>query len=253
MALHRALNSLLNDEDDPEKNFAAPLAYADAMRMRPPGKTFTGLGPHIDAGSLSRWGDPKYRKVYQKIWEGKPAEFDAFDLTWRKEGDPAYYPTDDTSRVVRTFQGWTALSPAAPQKGSLQLFPNLRYGIAYVMLRPFFKPPQDPADILDAEKWTFDVDDAWFPGVWRNTSQVLSPAAFPHLRLKETLTYIPEMQPGDTVWWHMDVSILDTIQSSMLTIRHRCVMPLRLSTVVVTLQEWCTVPQSPLFPSTLVT
>jgi hypothetical protein len=206
MALQRAIISLFHDEEDPDKKFAAPMAYADAMRMRPPGQDFTGLGPHIDAGSLCRWGEPAYRKIYEKIWAGKPDEFDAFDFKWRKLGDPAYYPGDSQSHVVRAFQGWTALSPAAPHEGSLQLFPDLKYGIAYVMLRPFFRPPSNPADVMDAEKWSLDLEDPWFPGVWRHTPQVLSPEPFPHLRLKETLTYIPEMKPGDTVWWHMDVS-----------------------------------------------
>ncbi|EXJ83764.1 hypothetical protein A1O1_07391 [Capronia coronata CBS 617.96] len=205
MALQRAIISLFHDDEDLEQSFAAPMAYADAMRMRPPGNSFTGLGPHIDAGSLCRWGDPAYRKIYEKIWQGRPDEFDAFDFTWRKRGDPAYYPGSSQSHVVRAFQGWTALSPTAPHEGSLQLFPDLKAGIAYVMLRPFFRPPGNLGDVLDAEKWSLDLDDPWFPGVWRHTPQVLSPEPFPHLRLKETMTYIPEMKPGDSVWWHMDM------------------------------------------------
>lgn len=205
MAVQRAILNMFHDDEDPDKKFATPLTYADAMRIRPPGKPFQGLGPHIDAGSLCRWGDPEYRKIYDKIWAGKPDEFDPYDFTHRKRGDPSYYPGAAQSHVVRAFQGWTALSPAAPGEGSLQLFPDLKYGIAYVLLRPFFRPPEDEADILDPEKWSLDLDDAWFPGVWRNTPQVLSPKAFPHLCMDQCLPHIPVMQPGDTVWWHMDV------------------------------------------------
>lgn len=239
MAVQRAILDLFEDAEDPQKTFTAPLAYADAMRIRPPGKRFHGLGPHIDAGSLCRWGCPEYRKTYDKIWAGKPEEFDAFDLTHRKRGNPSYYPGDAQSHVVRGFQGWTALSPAAPGEGSLQLFPNLRYGIAYVLLRPFFQPPENQADIMDAEKWTLNLEDAWFPGVWRNTPQVLSPDAFPHLRLKECLPYIPQMNPGDTVWWHMDVSGSSPAQFGA-DCMSRCATRWRSSTTERRMRVWCT-------------
>ncbi|KAI1252415.1 hypothetical protein MGN70_006990 [Eutypa lata] len=205
MALHRALNEMWHDDDDTGKAFAEPLVYADAVRIRPPGVPFRGLGPHIDAGSLSRWADPDYRKVYEQVWTGSPGEYDPYDLTDRKRANPAHFPGDAHSHVLRLYQGWTALTAAGAHEGSLMLFPEVKTSIAYVLLRPFFKPPVNKDDILDAEKWTFDTEDPWFPGVWRNTSQELSPDAFPHLRLKECLVHIPKMGPGDTVWWHCDM------------------------------------------------
>jgi hypothetical protein len=208
MALHRALNSLWHDDDDPEKKFAEPVAYADALRIRPPGIPFAGLGPHIDAGSLCRWGEPEYRKVYDKIWAGRADEFDPYDLTHRKLADPAYYPGAAQSHVLRAFQGWTALTRAGAHEGSLLVYPDVKSLIAYVLLRPFFRPPADNGDLLNAEKWTLDLDDPWFPGVWRHTPQEMSPEPFPHLRMKECLVNIPTMNPGDTVWWHCDVSHL---------------------------------------------
>ena len=206
MALHRALNGFWHDDDDPDKTFAAPLAYADGLRIRPPGMPFTGLGPHVDAGSLSRWAEPKYRKVYDKIWSGKPEEYDPYDLTHRKRADPAYYPGHAHSHVLRAFQGWTALTRAGAKEGSLLLYPDVKLLIAYVLLRPFFQPPKNKDEVMDAEKWTFDLDNAWFPGVWRMTSQEMSPESFPHLQLKDCLVNIPTMHPGDTIWWHADVS-----------------------------------------------
>ena len=205
LALHHALNSMWHDDDDPEQKFAEPLAYADALRIRPPGIPFTGLGPHIDAGSLCRWGDPEYRKVYDKIWAGKPDEYDPYDLTHRKRADPAYYPGPAQSHVLRAFQGWTALTRAGAHEGSLLMYPDVKTLMAYVLLRPFFRPPEDKGEILDAEKWTLDLEDPWFPGVWRHTPQEMSPEPFPHLRMKDCLVNIPEMYPGDTIWWHCDV------------------------------------------------
>ncbi|CAK7213499.1 hypothetical protein SCUCBS95973_001814 [Sporothrix curviconia] len=205
MALHEAINRLWHDDEDADKAFAAPLSYADAARIRPPGLPFTSLGPHIDAGSLARWADPTYRRVYDAIWSGNPDRYDPFDLTTRKKAQSAFFKGSAHSSVLRLWQGWTALTKAGPHEGSLMLYPDIKTAIAYVLLRPFFRPPADAADVLDASKWAFDLESAWFPGVWRKSSQELRPDAFPHLRLKAGLVHIPTMYPGDTVWWHCDM------------------------------------------------
>ena len=111
------------------------------------------------------------------------------------------------STVLRTFQGWTALTKAGAKEGSLLLYPDVKTSIAYVLLRPFFREPTDPADIMDASKWEFDTSSSWFPGTFREQSQLASPSSHPHLRLKECMVNIPTMYPGDTIWWHTDVSI----------------------------------------------
>ncbi|EPE04115.1 hypothetical protein F503_04630 [Ophiostoma piceae UAMH 11346] len=205
MSLHESLNKLWHDEEDKEKTFAAPLSYADAARIRPPGTPFTSLGPHIDAGSLCRWADPTYRKVYDAIWSGNPEKYDPLDLTVRKKANTSLFPGSAHSSVLRLWQGWTALTKAGAHEGSLMLYPDIRTAIAYVLLRPFFQPPADKADIMDAEKWIFDVEDPWFPGVWREKSQELRPDAFPHLQMHNGLVNIPTMYPGDTIWWHCDM------------------------------------------------
>jgi hypothetical protein len=107
--------------------------------------------------------------------------------------------------VLRAFQGWTALTPAGANEGSLLLYPDVKTAMAYVMLRPLFDAPENEANIMDAEKWTLNADRGWFPGTWRQLPQIVSPASHPHLRLEECLVNIPRMQPGDTVWWHADV------------------------------------------------
>lgn len=183
-----------------------PLSYADGIRIRPPQTPFRTLGPHIDAGSISRWAAPSYRKVYHEILSGNPEAHDCYDLGVRKDADQAMFKSSAHSSVFRSFQGWTALTEAGPYEGSLLLYPDVKTAIAYVYLRPFFQPPEDPADIMDAEKWTFDTSDPWFPGTFAEESQELSPTTHPHLRLRECQVHIPRMYPGDTVWWHCDVS-----------------------------------------------
>lgn len=197
------LNSWWHNADE---SISAPLSYADGVRIRPPGVPFYGLGPHIDAGSLARWTDPTYQSVYSTVFSGHPEQLDNYDLSIRQHADQAAFPGTAHSTVFRAFQGWTAFSPAAPGEGSLMLYPNVKWSIAYVLLRPFFKQPTDLKDILDASKWTFDAYTPWFPGTWKDDSQFLSPSSHPHLRLKECMVSIPPMEPGDTIWWHADMA-----------------------------------------------
>ncbi|KAM5344120.1 hypothetical protein ACJ41O_012657 [Fusarium nematophilum] len=203
LLLQRALNSLYHDasgETSPD-----PLSYTDAARIRPPGQSFLGLGPHIDAGSLCRWADPQYRKVYDKIFSGNPEQHDPYDLDVRKDADQFLFEAKAHSVVFRAFQGWTALTPTSATCGTLLLYPEVTAVVSYLVLRPFFAPPADEADVVDAEKWTFDPHSNWLPGTIIDQSQRLSPSSHPHLRLQDCLVYIPEMKPGDTVWWHTDM------------------------------------------------
>lgn len=202
LKLSRELNSWWNDAGS--ETASAPLSYADAIRIRPPKIPFYGLGPHIDAGSLSRWADPTYQSVYSAVFSGHPEQLDNYDLSLRKDAKQAFFPGSAHSRVFRSFQGWTALTGAGPGEGSLMLYPNVKWTIAYVLLRPFFQAPKD-GDILDATRWTFDCDSAWFPGTFKADSQMLSPSSHPHLRLKECMVPIPRMYAGDTIWWHADM------------------------------------------------
>jgi hypothetical protein len=125
--------------------------------------------------------------------------------------------------VLRTFQGWTALTGTAPSEGSIKLYPNVSAVIAYILLRPFFRQPTDSEDIMDGSKWTFDADSAWFPGTFKPQSQYLSPTSHPHLRFKDCLVDLPPIKPGDTVWWHADVSLKHASSStSFANIEQMC-------------------------------
>ncbi|KAF9874293.1 hypothetical protein CkaCkLH20_08276 [Colletotrichum karsti] len=203
LKLQRMLNELWHDashETSPD-----PLVYYDGIRDRPPRQDFLGLGPHIDAGSLCRWADKTYREVYDNIFSGKPDSHDCYDLGLRKAANQELYPGIAHSSVFRSFQGWTALTRAAPNEGTLLVYPNVATVMSYVMLRPFFAPPSDPTDTMDATKWTLDDSTSWFPGTFKTESQRLSRSSHPHLRLEECLVHVPKMEPGDTVWWHTDV------------------------------------------------
>ncbi|KAG4263122.1 hypothetical protein FPRO03_10485 [Fusarium proliferatum] len=204
LKLQRKLNELW--KYSAEDTSPDALVYLDGIRDRAPGQPFLGLGPHIDAGSLCRWADPTYRKVYDKIFSGRPEDHDAYDLDARKNANQELYKGPAHSTVLRTFQGWTALTPTAPREGTIMIYPNVKTVIAYLLLRPFFNPPADLNHIMDAEKWTFDDLTGWFPGTMKPESQRLSRSSHPHLRLEECLVHMPEVRPGDTVWWHCDVS-----------------------------------------------
>lgn len=203
--LQKWINGLWELEGNTE--YVEPITYADAIRLRPPKTKMTGLGPHIDAGSLSRWGDCKYREFYRRVFEGDASQLDMYDLGLRKEAGQDLYPGPAHSSFFRTFQGWTALSSVGHKKGGLFLRPYPKETISYVLLRPFFKPlkKQDEEGFLEPDNWVLDIDNAYFPGTFPEQSQMVSPIAHPHLNLEKTFVSIPEMSAGDTVWWHCDM------------------------------------------------
>lgn len=203
LKVSKELNSWWHDKSG--NSSSEPLSYVDRVRIRPPGVLFRSLGPHIDTGSLSRWADPGYQSVYEAVFSGKPELLDNYDLDVRKNVKQALFPGPAHSRMFRAFQGWTALTSAGQGEGSLMLYPCVKWCIAYVLLRPFFNPPESEKDIMDASKWTFDAENSWFPGTFRQDSQHLSPSSHPHLRLRECMVSIPYMHEGDTVWWHADM------------------------------------------------
>ncbi|RMY98202.1 hypothetical protein D0862_07698 [Hortaea werneckii] len=208
--IQRRLISLWSDSTADESSASGrlePLAYLDGLRDRPPRQDFLGLGPHIDAGSLSRWADPVYRDAYAAIFSRDYSAYDAWDLGVRKSAKQDLFPAAAHSGVFRSFQGWTALTPAAPREGSLLLYPNVKAVVAYLLLRPFFKPPKMKGDgtlDLGPGKWELDDSD-YFPGTMKTESQRLSRTSHPHLRLEECLVHIPPIKAGDTVWWHSDL------------------------------------------------
>ncbi|HEY7688228.1 MAG TPA: YbiU family protein, partial [Dongiaceae bacterium] len=135
MAATRAfLNSLWRHDSEGSSWFdpRRETTYADRTRRRQPGDVSLGLSPHMDAGSVERWIDDAYQRVYRHVFSGDVARYDPFDGAWRTHTQEI--PSPAVCSVFRTYQGWTALTPQGPGDGTLQLIPIAR-GIAYMLLR----------------------------------------------------------------------------------------------------------------------
>jgi len=158
--------------------------YADRLRRRQPGDKSLGLSPHMDAGTVERWIDPGYQKVYENVFAGDWRGYDPFDATHRLQTHEI--PSPAVCSMFRTYQGWTALTQQGPRDGTLRLIP-IAEGISYVLLRAL----QD------------DVAEDDLCGATPGRALGVSPEW--HQDLIAGLVSIPEVMPGDTVFWHTDI------------------------------------------------
>ena len=158
--------------------------YADRLRRRQPGDTTLGLSPHMDAGTVERWIDPGYQKVYEHIFAGDWRGYDPFDARHRLE--TREIPSPAVCSMFRTYQGWTALTRQGPNDGTLRLIP-IAEGIAYVLLRALQEDVEETDLCGAAPGRALGVSAAWHPD------------------LIAALVSIPEVMPGDTVFWHTDI------------------------------------------------
>ncbi|WEW56004.1 hypothetical protein PRK78_001439 [Emydomyces testavorans] len=190
----RFLQSLWHSSD-PSTPFSSTysLAYADRLRIRNPGDEKFTLGPHADGGSLERWEDPEYSKVYRRILEGSWEEYDAYDAKHRVTANVNIYNGAGACSMARFFQGWLSMSDTGPGEGTLRVCPMLKHSTAYTILRPFF-------DLETLQP----VNDSTFPGAVPGASQEYSEQSHPHLNLPASMVSIPHVQPGDYVAWHCD-------------------------------------------------
>ncbi|KPI34620.1 uncharacterized protein AB675_4941 [Cyphellophora attinorum] len=113
------------------------VVYADRFRIRRPGLEYT-LNAHQDSGAIERWEDPSYRACYQKIFEGKWEDYDAWAADHRSKAKTDLYYTGQSCSAFRSLQGWLSLSHTSPNSGTLRLLPSLKLTTAYQMLRPYF-------------------------------------------------------------------------------------------------------------------
>jgi hypothetical protein len=158
--------------------------YADRVRRREPGDESFGLSPHMDAGSVERWIDPAYGRVYANVFDGNWRAHDPFDAAGRTA--VREIPSPAVCSMFRTFQGWTALTPQGPGDGTLQVIPILD-AVVYMLLRALRDDvPED--SLCGAE-----------PG------RALSAIPEWHAPLLPALRSIPLVEPGDAVFWHPDV------------------------------------------------
>ena len=165
---------------DPDRE----CTYADRIRMRQPGDTSLGLSPHVDGGSIERWLGENYQHVYRPLFKGNWKDYNPFNGEFRTEVEGIDSPA--VCRAFRTWQGWTALTTQGPEDGTLQLIPTI-LSIAYVMLRPFMQ----------------DVPEEILCGAVEGRAQAITEEW--HSLLLRGLVSIPNVEPGDTVWWHSDV------------------------------------------------
>jgi hypothetical protein len=180
------LNQLWQAESEGQRHFdpnQVPV-YADRIRRRPPGSASLGLSPHVDGGSVERWLDENFRKVYRHVFSGDWRAYNAYDASYRPQAREV--PSPAVCSMFRTFQGWTALTRQGRGDGTLQLIP-IAESMIYILLRALQDDvPED--DLCGAQ-----------PG------RALSVNPQYHSLLIEALSSIPQMEPGDTVFWHSDV------------------------------------------------
>ncbi|KAJ7036836.1 hypothetical protein C8F04DRAFT_1394077 [Mycena alexandri] len=208
------LNSLYHTTTEQKLDgvdLATPLSYADRFRIRQPGVEWARHPPHIDGGGIERWEDGNFRACFADILSGKWSKHDPYALEPRLEARTSLYRRPNQSSVFRTFQGWLAISKTGPHQGTLKVFPDVLLSNAYIILRPFFRPlvPADSKGILDPKNWEFDMSTPEFPGIFVRKNGFAGPhptnELHPHLLLDATMTSVPEVNPGDTVFWHCDV------------------------------------------------
>ncbi|KAG6914834.1 hypothetical protein DXG01_015055 [Tephrocybe rancida] len=202
-------------------DLSTPLTYADRFRIRLPGISWDLHPPHVDGGTIERWEDPAFRQCFASILSGDWRSHDPYELQGRVAASNSRYDRPeqvkhlikgfDRASVFRTFQGWLAMSETGPTQGTLRVYPDVLLSNSYLILRPFFRPtlPADSPDFLKAESWEFDISTPEFPGIFPRDGGYYgprpTPALHPHLELEKTMTSVPKVYPGDTVFWHGDV------------------------------------------------
>jgi hypothetical protein len=158
--------------------------YPDRIRRRPDGANSTGLGTHLDPGTLDLWMTQAYQRAFRHLFDGSIESYDPWDASHRTAGPQ--YPGSTMCSVFRTFQGWTALSDMDHDQGVLHTVP-IPEAMGYLMLRPLLA----------------DVPDDDMCGV--TTNQVFPAGEKWHSLLLQALCGIPDVRAGDSVWWHCDM------------------------------------------------
>ncbi|WP_206696873.1 YbiU family protein [Marinomonas algicola] len=166
---------------DPKVN----CIYPDRVRRRPPGTTSNGLGPHTDSGALERWLLPAYQKVFRHLLNGDFDLYDPWDAAYRPEVNEYESGTTKCS-AFRTFQGWTALSDIKQDQGVLFTVP-VPSAMAYLLIRPLLDDVPEESLCGVSPRKVLPIDKKW------------------HSLLLRAKALIPDLQAGDSVWWHCDM------------------------------------------------
>jgi len=158
--------------------------YPDRIRRRPEGANSAGLGAHLDAGTLDLWMTQSYQRAFRHLFDGTVEQYDPWDASYRTDG-PQYAGTTMCA-AFRTFQGWTALSDMANDQGVLHTVP-IAAAFGYLLLRPLLSDVADDDMCGVNINKVFPVKEQW------------------HALLLDAISGIPDVQAGDSVWWHCDM------------------------------------------------
>lgn len=170
--------------------------YSDRVRIRQPLDQVHGLAPHVDSCSIEAWfAQDTVEGTYATLLNGNWQAFDAFDSTGRVNTQQK--PHEDSIGMFRSFQGWMALTAQGPDCGTLQLVPSSRC-VAWLFLKTLRDSCHDVEQLYPLP----------------SRSYILDPLK--HALLLKGLCSIPQMQAGDTIWWHPDAvhAVEKTNQSS---------------------------------------
>lgn len=126
----------------------------------------------------------EYQRTFRHLFDGTVEDYDPWDAAHRTTGPQ--YPGTTMCSAFRTFQGWTALSDMDHDQGVLHTVP-IPEAMAYLMLRPLLDDVPDDDMCGVTVNQVFPADRKW------------------HAPLLDTLTGIPDIRAGDSVWWHCDM------------------------------------------------
>ena len=185
-AVQAFLNSQWRNESDGVQWFDPnrDSLYPDRIRRRPEGASSSGLGTHLDPGTLDLWMTQAYQQTFRHLFDGTVEDYDPWDAAHRTAGPQ--YPGSTMCSAFRTFQGWTALSDMDHDQGVLHTVP-IPEAMGYLMLRPLLSdvPEDNMCDVTVNQ--VFPATEEW------------------HSLLLEALSGIPDVKAGDSVWWHADM------------------------------------------------
>ncbi len=125
-----------------------------------------------------------YQNAFRHLFDGSVEQYDPWDAAHRTAA--AQYPGTTMCSAFRTFQGWTALSDMPHDQGVLHTVP-IPGAMAYLMLRPLLADVPDDDMCGVTLNRAFPVSEQW------------------HSLLLPALSGIPDVQAGDSVWWHCDM------------------------------------------------
>ena len=185
-AVQGLLNHLWRYESDGVRWFdpGRDSLYPDRIRRRPEGANSSGLGTHLDPGTLDLWLTQAYQQAFRHLFDGTVESYDPWDAAYRTAGPQ--YPGSTMCSVFRTFQGWTALSDMDHDQGVLHTVP-IPEAMGYLMLRPLLADvPEDDMCGVTVNQ-VFPASEKW------------------HSLPLQALSGIPDVQAGDSVWWHCDM------------------------------------------------